>query len=345
MEAFTKETKTDDIGRKPPFWHENGDIILSVKDAQANGEEHQFKVHKLILSLQSIVFLDMVELGGIQENKCPIVHLPGDSVQGVRALLMVLYKVALYNEPDVITFESALELLKLSHKYQFNEVYGAVIRLLKESWPVNRKKYVTFKRAYPKDRSAKCIQLISVARLVGANELLPTAFFELANQDLEMKLRTKSSHIQAISDKDMIRILVGQRRLIGYCIDPSVQTLDWNNKPILRHKHAGHKIENGCGVDCNVDKYFNSWKDFRGEWALRGYLRSFDVNGALMGYLHLNNELEPALCTNCKTWLSSLVLLVADEIWSNIPKAFDLPEIDPREYEDSKEVHWPNAFY
>jgi BTB/POZ domain len=76
----------------PPLWHEDGDIILAVPDID---KTYRFRVHRLVLSLQSPVFKDMFQLGHKNEASddadCPSVTLH-DSLEDVRVFLKALYE-------------------------------------------------------------------------------------------------------------------------------------------------------------------------------------------------------------------------------------------------------------
>ncbi|KIJ40245.1 hypothetical protein M422DRAFT_49199 [Sphaerobolus stellatus SS14] len=141
--ANAPESPASNPYKAPPYWHEDGDIILRVKED--NGEDHQFRIHKFVLTVHSQAFKDMVALGTQvhrEYSEVPVVELKDDAVADVRALLMVLYEgFALQEAHDEMTFGEALGVLRLSHKYQFDTFYKAIIRSLKGSWPLNRAEY------------------------------------------------------------------------------------------------------------------------------------------------------------------------------------------------------------
>ena len=74
-----------------PIWHEDGDIVLSVKDGKI---EQQFLVHRQMLCRTSNVFRDMLAMPQPANTKgsagYPVVPLD-DSAGDLRALLSALY--------------------------------------------------------------------------------------------------------------------------------------------------------------------------------------------------------------------------------------------------------------
>ncbi|KIJ40241.1 hypothetical protein M422DRAFT_780739 [Sphaerobolus stellatus SS14] len=329
MGTSTKEWGKDIHDRHPPFWHENGNIILSVKDDHS-GEEHQFKIHKYVLKLHSTVFRDMLEVGQAHEL-CSTVALKGDSVDDVCALLRVLYTG--FMAYDTLTFENALGILRLSDKYLFDELRAAVIRLLKRNWPLNREEYIHFKKAYPEERNLKCIQLIKTANLTRAHELLPTAFFELAVCDHDILDRiqpTDPPSIHGLSQADLSRILIGRQLLIKNC------SMTINHIPRGNIGRGWHEEFCNCSW---IDRKLALWNDFHlTKWISPGYLPDVDVYGALMKHLDLTGSTDDeGYCPDCNRWLIHVCEQAAVNMWKDIPRHFHLPKVDQAAYKRSKD--------
>lgn len=86
-------TVASDTFRMPPYWHEDGDIILLVEEDDTT-KRRDFRIHRLMLCLHSPVFRDMFSLGVnvVKENEISTVPIKGDSIKDVQELLKILYK-------------------------------------------------------------------------------------------------------------------------------------------------------------------------------------------------------------------------------------------------------------
>ncbi|KIJ40234.1 hypothetical protein M422DRAFT_49190 [Sphaerobolus stellatus SS14] len=179
--------ETDDFSPKsPPYWHEDGDVTLSVP--HSNQKENNFLVHRSILCLHSSVFRDIFEsdLCTVEENEViSIIPIPEhDRAEGVRALLMVMYRgFELTTDHSMLTFEGALNVLQLTHKYQTEKLHEFII-------------------------------LINAARLTDTAELLPAAFYELAAYDHSNALDEDDSTC-TLCPSDCERIAIGTQRWYG----------------------------------------------------------------------------------------------------------------------------------
>ncbi|KIJ40238.1 hypothetical protein M422DRAFT_256774 [Sphaerobolus stellatus SS14] len=159
----------------------------------------------------------MTKLGlhTIEGGKLPTVPLKDDSVADVRALLLVLYRgfEQTYRNPESMAFDGALSILRLSHKYQMEQLRLSMVNLLKFSWPLNYETYRwlmgTLSLPERKERLDKCAKLIHVARLLEAYELLPAAFFELAASNCSQWIEGIDG-TTFLSSADWHRIMIGK---------------------------------------------------------------------------------------------------------------------------------------
>ncbi|KIJ40280.1 hypothetical protein M422DRAFT_68581 [Sphaerobolus stellatus SS14] len=351
----------------PPFWHEDGDIILSALDPGAN-TECKFRVHKVLLSLQSPVFRDMFSMGGRNrddsEDPCPVVPLRDDSVDDVRALLTVLYNgFGLYEDTPSISFDEAIGVLKLSHKYQMEQLRKGIIRLLKRSWPLDRDEFVTIMKQsaiYPSaSRIRNCVQLVNAAHIADAYELLPTALYELAilkpNPQDQAFMR-----LRGLSSEDLYHISIGKSRMIEryksleIASSGDISLTVWDIKlpkkdqiPIFterqRYRTCAQQKSKVFANQWNAEtnsveqevaevyfckEVFDSWKKIICECL---YHQSYGIGGFSDG-ITAKYFTTASACSGCAKWMMVLIKNKATEVWQNIPADFDLPEIKPSEY-------------
>ncbi|KIJ40240.1 hypothetical protein M422DRAFT_49195 [Sphaerobolus stellatus SS14] len=339
--------------RVQPFWHEDGDIILSV-ESKDNATEQLFKVHKLFLVFKSPVFRDMIAVGREEEEQAtPVVPLRDDSVDDVCALLRVIYEgFEVYG--DTMPFDTALGILRLSHKYQMDSLRIAIIRLLKQSWPLNRQEYRSLWRYRPPgSRVLECVKLINTAWRTHTYQLLPTAFYELAVMSLSQD-NILSSYLQELSAGDLVRLITGkdkmQRRfhsLLEGCVRDqdilssiSIWQPEEEGISIAMYRqtysecgHCRHwsLVDTDDSVVHSCPEVFDAWRSIAAKHVFGGYLRLDDLCENIIP----STFTGAGACTPCAEWMVSILENKAKEIWWNIPTDFELPGLDTVEYNET----------
>ncbi|KIJ40237.1 hypothetical protein M422DRAFT_256773 [Sphaerobolus stellatus SS14] len=337
-----------DIYGSPPYWHKDGDIILTAQDNQ--GKEHRLRVHRLILCLHSPVFRDMSTLGmqTVNAEETPIVPLKGDDVEDIRALILVLYKgFELYGNPESLTFSGALGVLRLTHKYQMEQLRLAVVNLLQPNWPLN---YEEYKRAFislsdteKKERLCRSVKLINVARLTDCHSLLLPAFFEVAKSDSK-GWRDIINGTEVPISEDWHRIMIGKTAWLGRIKTLEVAGMFVNPQAFLwdndlpagqqlsvfktRSTFLGYYKQKVCKEDARYCvAVFAALKALVG----RAVLDGMSIPDACAMW-HSQTFKSESACDVCTDWMVSLIRNKEEEIWENIPDDFDLPKVDPKEY-------------
>ncbi|KIJ40243.1 hypothetical protein M422DRAFT_256779 [Sphaerobolus stellatus SS14] len=346
----------------PPFWHEDGDLILRI--TKNNSNEVLFKIHKVLLVLKSPVFRDMVILGHEVEHKpVPEVPLKGDSVEDVCALLRVLYEgFEIYAE--TMSFDAALGVLRLSHKYQMDSLRTGIIRLLKQSWPLNRQDYLSLSKGECKvPRITESIKLINAAWCTHTYQLLPTAFYELAIANLSEGPISEREYLNNLSQEHLARLVVGKDRLRMRlhslqqgCIREAevLGTLsfwqpDQESIPLSVHRRTypggqcsgTSSMQKFAWLDLTVrdervpfclEGTFDKWKSITAKHIFGGYL-GIDV---LCENITSSTFREAGACSSCAEWMVSILQNKATEVWHNIPADFELPELDKAEFNEMR---------
>lgn len=361
MAEPTNEVKVPDPQARPdrydlpPFWHDDGDVILSVIDPDKE-KGHQFKVHKVILCLHSPVFRDVeVVCTPNLSEELPIIPLQGDRVEDVRALLVVLYKgFELYVDPKALGFDGALGVLRLAHKYQMDSLTRVVTKLLEKSWVLNhsghQKLLKSFSRSEREARATKCIKIINMARLTGLSQLLPVAFYELAiSNPAEWTERVEGTCL--LSSEDWRRLIVGKSRwmqrlnaLVYGCL--SVGCRIWMSDRLEEYRPSIFTYRNNytkCTSPGNFkregysvcSKLFPTLKSKLADMAFVG--SSFPTWCSV-----LNSSYFAPSCTGCSEWMVYILKNKELELWENVSEDFDVPKVDRKEYlaDDRPCQHW-----
>ncbi|KAI0742393.1 hypothetical protein C8Q80DRAFT_905102 [Daedaleopsis nitida] len=158
------------------FWLGDGTITLTAQDVA-------FKVHKGPLLEMSPVFGDMLSFPqpeDAQVHSCPIVALP-DSPHDLRHLLRALMPNKTSNKnnrfgTELGTFAAATACVRLGHKYQIDPLVEEALKSLRKLYPSD---FDSFRRTH--DRApppTSAIAVVNIARLTGADYLLPVALAE-----------------------------------------------------------------------------------------------------------------------------------------------------------------------
>ncbi|GJJ15883.1 hypothetical protein Clacol_010161 [Clathrus columnatus] len=298
-----------------PMWHDSGDVLLHVHD---RGTEYKFRVHQFILSMHSLVFRDMFQLGtqskqNVLVNDLPVIPLM-DPVEDVCFLLSAFYN-GIEDIRESHDLDAALAVLRLSHKYQAERLYKAVLGLLLESWPLNRTDYFTM-HPEQRQRVASSIKLIKTARAIQCPALLPTAFYELATIPTEQWTEHEENLLASLSSEDLRSLFLGKKRMLNRYKVFTSKLLDehspnpYGNCRCCNRRQIILKLRAELGV-----AFLDGTPDLEKSSALRSF-----------------GDIGCVKCVNCEGWLFSLLRALEVDIWENIPVDFNLYRVEKVEY-------------
>lgn len=95
--SFSGSSSPEPI-KSEDFWFDDGDIVLSATD---DDDEYHFRVHRVILTIASPVFREMLSMPQPKKGNISPVFLNDDSVEDLEALLGVLYCTRLVDPQSV----------------------------------------------------------------------------------------------------------------------------------------------------------------------------------------------------------------------------------------------------
>jgi hypothetical protein len=234
-----------------------------------------------------------------------------------------------------VTFDAALGILRLSHKYLIEGLQQGIKQQLLEDWPLQHSDYIA-RRKYlglKGYRIHQAMKLIETAQRFQVNELLPTAFYELA-----CVWRTQWKEIVGVlSPENVIRLCLGRERAaqrLQEFTSGNEDLLMWKSSPsitVFQHRTAFGRCQR------HPPSYPSTYCS-EGFSALRGQLGMVLLDGlfaipAIRGITHDDSEISA--CNSCKDWFMDILKNKVQEIWEYIPTDFDLPEIDPELYSES----------
>ncbi|OCH84594.1 hypothetical protein OBBRIDRAFT_390244 [Obba rivulosa] len=176
------DSPTDAIHESPPsspllfekkdelLWFEDGNIILVA-------DRGGFRLYRGVLSARSAVFRDLfcVPQPGDAEiyEGCPVVRLH-DKQDELWYLLRVLFGYTKFPQTEHIEFRQLAALVRLSHKYDINDLFDSSSERLLEMFPTQ---LADFERMQTLCSWSDAIEAINLAPLMNADFILPVAFY------------------------------------------------------------------------------------------------------------------------------------------------------------------------
>ncbi|KAM5544471.1 hypothetical protein V8D89_002131 [Ganoderma adspersum] len=177
--------------KHPEFWFSDGSLILCAQSTL-------FRVHISQLCRKSVFFRDLFSLPQPPQSDpderqlegCPVLDLH-DSPEDVANLVKVIYDGPNFGSNDRRDFVASSGVLRLSSKYLIEEsTRQKALAHIRTAWPSTLKGWDLredvaraheVETAQPRGtRYPHPIAVINLAREIGADDLLPAAFYELS---------------------------------------------------------------------------------------------------------------------------------------------------------------------
>ncbi|KAH9916587.1 uncharacterized protein BXZ73DRAFT_53794 [Epithele typhae] len=283
------------------FWYEDGSITLVA-------EAVEFRVYKGVLANASPVFKDMFSLPAIPSSPdtTNIVALQ-DSADDVRRMLrLVLPK-------DCVHIAGPLEMwdisagIRLGHKYEMKTLVAHLTKRLGEyytsSWTVwcspSREKVP---RSF---KGTAAIAVMNIARLTGANWLLPAAFLEcclLPPRELLAGFERSDGAMERLSTEDL-----------ATCLEAKLELM----------KAEGDAATSLCGPgpDCPDRPECRSELYDRAEFVINDVLYHLNPTTPRSDWI---NSFKGCLCRSCRASLSKRDVAASMDLFHRLPGFFGI---------------------
>ncbi|KAI0706604.1 hypothetical protein C8Q76DRAFT_801008 [Earliella scabrosa] len=327
--ASTAELAQNNVPQKhDSFWFSDGSIVL-VANSTA------FRVHTSILTRHSPVFMNIINLPQAEDAKridgCPVVHV-SDSADEITCLLHAIYDGRKFMNidawPVTVSFDTLSALVRLGHKYEFEEIVEEAMKWLEVYYTTNFdvwKKYIRGVRDPPflisAGPSAHDIDAVNLARLTGNHSILPVALYRCAQltvDDLLDGMTGRGGRVVALSADDARQCLRAKESLMEASGHVAVAASYITHLPdcstpgecleIIQDLHRSLFPLSG-DFEITTDPLRNTlWRD----WSSRMLHRRFRD-----------------LCGECKSSIEIPVKVAQQSIWRELPLYFDLPAFEP----------------
>ncbi|TFK84831.1 hypothetical protein K466DRAFT_601694 [Polyporus arcularius HHB13444] len=207
------ELPTDDCTADAEFCFDDGNIILEAKGTQ-------FKVYEGPLIAHSPFFRDMLSLpqpqGATAGNAPPLVKLP-ESPEDLRHFLRALMPSKEIRPfiPPQRPFNAVSACIRLGHKYQVDRLVEEGLKYLRTLYPDD---FSTLEKRRDEEvpDAAYAISVVNIARLTGADYLLPVALAQCCQlrSDIVKGFRREDGTCEYLSTVDLGRCFQAKELLI-----------------------------------------------------------------------------------------------------------------------------------
>lgn len=142
-------------------------------------------------------------------------------------------------------------LIRLSHKYQIEEIEARGIRALRAMYPTDLNSFMAVENHVNEESFVHAIGAINIARLTGTPSILPAAFYHCAvlREKVIKGLVREDGTKEYLSEQDLARCIRGIERLAAefaaWCLSLSMNSLkpgQWGCKSEARCKDPGASI-------------------------------------------------------------------------------------------------------
>nr|VWP01109.1 Two-component-like hybrid sensor histidine kinase 1 [Ganoderma boninense] len=307
-------TPLDDLKRDPDIWLEDGNIVIVARDVA-------FRTYRGLLTKQSTVFADMFGAGDLAADEsldgCPVVRLP-DAPSDLKHLLHSLVPSTgrtLLQCKRPIAFPELFAIIRLSHKYNIEDLLGQGLHILKTLYTTSFRQFEgdAYRHAnlqYPHPEYH--IGAVNLARLTNNLSILPVALYHccgLSGKVMDGWTRD-TGETEFLSAQDIRAVITGRDQLARKGFRTLLNIFD-------------EDTSSGCtqpGV-CMI--------------GLAGLIRSVRWDGA--GEYDILDSWKPVikrftkelgLCKPCRDRLVKRDLKERREVWEKLPSLFGLSKDD-----------------
>ncbi|PPQ96598.1 hypothetical protein CVT26_010753 [Gymnopilus dilepis] len=303
------------------YWFDDGNIILQA-------EKTQFRVHRSLLSNQSVVFRDMfsmpqpVALDPLVDG-CPVVFL-SDKVNDLGLVMAVFYdNFKVYNLKELMPFPLLTAILRIGKKYQIEHFQAEGLERLRSE--------------FPKDLDAWDVSVANLVLLEEVEDSLEN-IINLAHE-LSIYSILPGAYVSYLSLVKMDEIIQGRKinDSEGGGGDTEVKPLRLNERALLQ-----------ClkGRDGLIRKFLDVIKSWLSQPSLilspqcnqatvcpsiaaKAILNLPVMNFAYVSVLDPQDWDKPRyLCPQCHLSLGEAFNKARREIWADLPSYFGLPKWD-----------------
>ncbi|KAL1942928.1 hypothetical protein VTO73DRAFT_4599 [Trametes versicolor] len=267
MSFACTSTESEETCRHPEYWFSDGSLVLRASSTL-------FRVHQSQLCRKSTFFRDLFSLP--QPNPplpeietiegCPVLDLY-DPPADVASLLKAIYDGPSFGDNSRDDFVAVSGFLRVANKYLIEEpIRGKVLAHLHVAWPSTLDAWDAredLARIHEVDtgmlkghRFANPIAVIALAREIGADDLLPAAFYDLSRYSYAQIFEPSPGdpfhpdasphpHAYVLAPDDMQRLALG-KETAQHAITALIQNMEYASSEASRHRQWPRQPAQPC---------------------------------------------------------------------------------------------------
>ncbi|KAI0048901.1 hypothetical protein FA95DRAFT_1604857 [Auriscalpium vulgare] len=315
----------------PDLWLEDGNIIIRTLSQGTPPRHTLYKVHKHVLALHCSAFATLFngpqgafDVGSECHDGLPIMDLPDDPDDVSHFLKALYFPQETQRHKPIASLPmkerwspfpaSYYGILRLTTKYDAQEIRNLVIPVLKAQWPSTLKAYDLLLGEH-RGRSQRSSKVISLASSCSIPDILPFAFYALACRMRFSPPPSTAPHLDGsftgLCPEDLCRLITGLVRLDAIMRrELFAVTSNWTaDCPLVDSQQPGHVSA------CQDIGYI--WEDS----AAKDYIFVADPL-----YFLLRKQAELArhkdLCDHCRKHMTTSIGTLREALWKHLPTYF-----------------------
>ncbi|TDL16712.1 hypothetical protein BD410DRAFT_776947 [Rickenella mellea] len=306
--------------RQPTLWFEDGNVILTTNLSI-------FRVHRGLLSMNSPVFADMLTLPQPEASEDILEGLPmveiSDDDDSFTHLLHYFYVPRYYYRGSEASFDKISGLLRMSTKYQIDDLREEVINHLALAYPATLEKYkeaVDPNTKFPlfPPFPGQHFAVVALARQTDALILLPAALWRSScesSQIIDDGVVGLNGTTHRLPPKDLASCLRIKLKAVKSYINAETSLpslLKESDCDRIERRDAQARVFPCRGLAASSVCLHFSQDIVRDDLDVLKHMDAFDVWGALV-------------CDACREVTGSTIHVLRTHWWNKIPEWLSLP--------------------
>ncbi|OCH84735.1 hypothetical protein OBBRIDRAFT_741067 [Obba rivulosa] len=199
------------------FWYEDGSVVLVAQDTA-------FRIYRGLLAQHSPVFRDLFTIPQPNTSEsvddCPVVRIPDDPDDVARLLrIFAATSTVSYFSNDQIPFADVAAIIRITHKYQMDQLLGRALQNLKTVFKDTFPDFIRLDHFLAESSieldCRDAITVVNLAHLTQNLSMLPMALYiccQLAPKDIIAGV-DRNGRRERLSQDDIVRCIAGRLKL------------------------------------------------------------------------------------------------------------------------------------
>ncbi|TDL16683.1 hypothetical protein BD410DRAFT_776893 [Rickenella mellea] len=312
-----------DRKQHPTLWLDDGNTVLATKVSR-------FRVHRTRLAMDSPVFAHMLskprshtDSTGIENafEGLPVFEIPDSDVDFTH-LLCFIYDHRYYQIDTITTFEKISGLLRMSTRYQMDDLRNEIISHLGLAYPSTVEKYLeivgrqTELPLFPPFHGQH-FAVVALARETKASKLLPAALWRsmcMTSRDIVDGAVDSNGTRYKLSATDIQRCILQRSHIYETVIQSEIALTNSLNETDCLQVQPTHRVISGLQIPCRqkarlkvIHHFSDSGPEIREDHDMLIQMNAFEA------WRHL-------VCSGCRKVAESELSRLRTSLWNTLPR-------------------------